>query len=570
MRTGGPPAGAGVGASGGGGARDGAPLEYLCKWSGLSYAECSWEEAGGPVTSERLAAYAALSDVAAAARAEEERRRQQGWLTIAARVEVMPGEGLYAGAWCAARTISLPHAGMVAVEYEHLHAVPGDEATPKLRQKVELTRVRPPPPSDSPRPGGAGGATSARKPAASGAAGAASSSSPPAEARALVKAWGGDKGRPAVGDAVQMYYGQAWWRASVRAVRLPGELLDDLRDAAKLAADTKLLLQPVEDPNERKRRVGERRVGRDGRTYELCELRAASAAAGGAPAAMAGEAEGGALAEGGTFAEEPSLMDDLQLGSIAAVREWRLVPTAAPVPPAGDGDEPAMTAAGADDAPGASAEAAEVDGEAAEVDGEAAEEAAAEVAAAEEAAAEEAAAEESGAAPSRRKRPRRSTGGGGGKARAKAARRQRAKEPREDERGRTDDAQLRGVRREELPGARIVVTYNEEQQPLREGDARPQGGKELVGCYIEVYWEGDAIWYRAQVLKHHPMKGGGAKYCGTRESHSIYYPEDNVTEVVELHKETWRHIATTVKTSYRGTVIRSSREEGLQVYCCPL
>jgi hypothetical protein len=65
----------------------------------------------------------------------------------------------------------------------------------------------------------------------------------------------------------------------VRAVRQPGELLDDLRDAAKLAADTKLLLQPVEDPNERKRKVGERRVGRDGRLYELCELRADGRAA---------------------------------------------------------------------------------------------------------------------------------------------------------------------------------------------------------------------------------------------------------------------------------------------------
>ena len=42
--------------------------------------------------------------------------------------------------------------------------------------------------------------------------------------------------------------------------------------------------------------------------------------------------------------------------------------------------------------------------------------------------------------------------------------------------------------------------------------------------------------------------------------------QDNVTEVVELHKEKWRHIKTTVKTSYRGTVIRSSRDEGLQVH----
>ena len=84
---------------------------------------------------------------------------------------------------------------------------------------------------------------------------------------------------------------------------------------------------------------------------------------------------------------------------------------------------------------------------------------------------------------------------------------------------------LRGLPRAELPGARVVVTYSEDQQPLGEGAELPQGGKELVGCYIEVYWEGDKIWYRAQVQKYHPMKGATAKNCATRESHSIYYPE---------------------------------------------
>ena len=70
-------------------------------------------------------------------------------------------------------------------------------------------------------------------------------------------------------------HGHAWWRATVSAVRQGGELLDDLRDEKKLAADTKLLLQPVADPNDRKRKVGERCEGRDGRLYELCELRVA-------------------------------------------------------------------------------------------------------------------------------------------------------------------------------------------------------------------------------------------------------------------------------------------------------
>ena len=67
----------------------------------------------------------------------------------------------------------------------------------------------------------------------------------------------------------------------------------------------------------------------------------------------------------------------------------------------------------------------------------------------------------------------------------------------------------------------------------------------------------------AQVLKHHPTKGGAKSAC---ESHSIHYPEDNVTEVIELRNEKWRHIVTTVMTSYRGTVIKASPEDGLQVH----
>ena len=65
------------------------------------------------------------------------------------------------------------------------------------------------------------------------------------------------------------------------------------------------------------------------------------------------------------------------------------------------------------------------------------------------------------------------------------------------------------------------------------------------------------------MLKHHPVKGGAKSGL---EQHTIYYPEDNVTETVELRKETWRHIVTTVLTSYRGTVIKASPEEGLQVH----
>ena len=34
------------------------------------------------------------------------------------------------------------------------------------------------------------------------------------------------------------------------------------------------------------------------------------------------------------------------------------------------------------------------------------------------------------------------------------------------------------------------------------GEAKPEGGADLVGCYIEVYWPKDKAWYRAQVLRY--------------------------------------------------------------------
>ena len=135
-----------------------------------------------------------------------------------------------------------------------------------------------------------------------------------------------------------------------------------------------------------------------------------------------------------------------------------------------------------------------------------------------------AAASEGGDEAPRTRKRRPSSRLGGRKPKAKSARRESnaAVDPAAE---RTDEMYLRGVPRAELPGARVVVTYSEDQQPLGEGAELPQGGKELVGCYIEVYWEGDKIWYRAQVQKYHPMKGATAKNCATRESHSIYYPE---------------------------------------------
>ena len=123
--------GGGGGGSGGGGAQ----MEFLCKWNGLTYAECSWEVEGGAVTPAAVAAYNAVTNLEDARRQEEEKRKKSSWLAISAAVEAMPAEGTFAGAWCAARTISLPNGGSVAVEYDDVH-VGFEDKSAKLRQKV--------------------------------------------------------------------------------------------------------------------------------------------------------------------------------------------------------------------------------------------------------------------------------------------------------------------------------------------------------------------------------------------------------------------------------------------------
>ena len=114
---------------------------------------------------------------------------------------------------------------------------------------------------------------------------------------------------------------------------------------------------------------------------------------------------------------------------------------------------------------------------------------------------------------------------------------------------------LRGVPRAELPGQRIVVTYTDEEA-LAAGESRPTGGAALVGCYIEVHWPLDKVWYRAQVTR----------YVEKKDSHELVYLSDAVKEVLDLKKEGWRHVVKLVKTAYRGTLIRASAEEGLLVH----
>ena len=275
-----------------------------------------------------------------------------------------------------------------------------------------------------------------------------------------------------------------------------GELLDDLRDERKLAADTKLLLQPIYDPNERKRKPGERMTGRDGRMYELCELRvtdtssaapstAVAAGGGGEAAPTAPETDGGGVFDDG----QP--MDDLQLGSIAAVREWRLLPPEEQAPSEAvssvadgrrSGGAVAAVAAAATTAAGEQEEAEAGEGEGEGGGGEGA----------------DGEGEDDGRRKSRRPNP-------------KLTKKQRAKEREEAWKEKEKQERLthlRGVPRAELPGARIVVTYAEQQKPSGKGGAeavaeRPSGGKELVGMWIEVHWPLDKIWYRAQVRRHH-------------------------------------------------------------------
>lgn len=505
-------------------------VEFLVKWAGLPYCECSWEPpevphpvAGGRAVAEaRITEYDAMSNRSAAEVAEEEQRKQLAWVAPGSSLEVMPGEGAYAGSWCAATAITPVQEGVIGVEYVDLLANEGEldkkGGGKKLRQRVPLARVRPVPPTGT-SSGGGGGKKGA------GAGGASKKGS---------GGWGSAPKPKEPGTAVQVNHGLAWWRATVRAFAAVGELLSDERDERKREADTLLLLQPPNDPNDRKYKNGQRLEGRDKRLWELVEMAgdSNSGVAEGEGDASAGEAE----AEGGAFAPD----------GVKAVREWRLV-----VP------QPGTEASAASGAMWPS-EKARLEAERA-----AAEEAAAAkgkalvakpktrgegpVAKEEEDEEEDEGAEETEVAA------RSGEGGGSSKKRkggGKAAR--KSKRAAAEARPRVASRFLKGVPRAELPGQRIVVTYAEEEA-LAAGETRPTGGHELVGCFIEVHWPLDAVWYRAQVLR----------YVEKKDSHEIKYTSDAVKEVINLNKEEWRHVIKLVKTAYRGTLIRASDESDL-------
>ena len=75
---------------------------YLVKWAGSPYADCSWELVGDVVSEAVVEAYSLQSNRTAAETAEEQRKREMAWLQTGSSVEVMPGEGVYAGSWCEA------------------------------------------------------------------------------------------------------------------------------------------------------------------------------------------------------------------------------------------------------------------------------------------------------------------------------------------------------------------------------------------------------------------------------------------------------------------------------------
>ena len=123
---------------------------YLVKWAGSPYAECSWELLGEVVSEADVEAYSLQSNRTAAESAEEQRKREMAWLQIGSSVEVMPGEGVYAGSWCDARTVNAVNDGMLLVEFSSLRVNEDDLNSARLRQRVPLSRVRP-------IPGGGGG-----------------------------------------------------------------------------------------------------------------------------------------------------------------------------------------------------------------------------------------------------------------------------------------------------------------------------------------------------------------------------------------------------------------------------
>ena len=205
--------------------------EYLVKWTGLPYSECSWEHMM-MVPQSAIDAYNVASNRTAVEAAKQQREREMGWLSKGKTLEVYPApDDMHElrGAWYGATAITL-HDTHVYVEYKHLLANEDDVDASSLRERVPLRRVRPLPPRSR-------------------------------------KDW-----RPEVGEAIAAEHLDGWWGGRVLAVAKRGDVLPDLRAPAVKAAEVQQLLQPPLAPADPGLQIGQTAEGRDGRQWELIEL----------------------------------------------------------------------------------------------------------------------------------------------------------------------------------------------------------------------------------------------------------------------------------------------------------
>ena len=418
--------------------------EYLVKWGGLPYCECSWEYSYS-VPAAAIDAYNVASNRLAVEAAKLQRDRDLGWLQKGRTLEVWPAsDPLHElhGAWYGATALSL-HETHVYIEYKHLLANEEDVDAGSLRERVPVHRVRPLPPKTK------------------------------------------KDFRPEVGEVVSAEHLNGWWSGRVLAIAKRGEVLPDLRGAAVRAMEQQQLLQPPLNASEPSLSIGQTAEGRDGRQWQLLALEGSqrriwqllgSAVNG---SAVNAQLLGGAVSSAG--ADEPP-------------------PSAVAV-----GVLPATVSAEA-------AEASEDETRGGEGGG----------------------------------------GVGGGGTQRMSSWSDKAPPPTKPT---TNAHYLRGISRSELPGSRIVVVYTEEADVAEAMPAMPEGGPELCGHLIEVYWPIDRAWYRCRVLRVVP---------GRRQMmYEVLYVDDDVRETLDLAKEEWRHVNTQVRIAYPGLLIKPTEVDGV-------
>ena len=206
--------------------------EYLVKWGGLPYCECSWEYAYS-VPAAAIDAYNVASNRLAVEAAKLQRDRDLGWLQKGRTLEAWPAsDPLHElhGAWYGATALSL-HETYVYIEYKHLLANEEDVDAGSHRERVPVHRVRPLPPKTT------------RK-----------------------------DFRPEVGEVVSAEHLNGWWSGRVLAIAKRGEVLSDLRGAAVRAMEQQQLLQPPLNASDPSLSVGQTAEGRDGRQWQLLAL----------------------------------------------------------------------------------------------------------------------------------------------------------------------------------------------------------------------------------------------------------------------------------------------------------